>query len=151
MNNVKIREANLSDIEQLLDLITEFWAESGYDLDRSAANAAFIHLIGDPTLGKIWLARNDDSPVGYIVLTFSFSFEFFGHVAFVDDLFVQPDSRGSGIGRKLLETLIRECELRDIKALHVEAGDTNERALGLYSSYGLQDTDRMLLTRRFEK
>ena len=65
--------------------MTDFYAESGYVLDRPHAEEAFAALLGDPRLGRIWLIEQDSASVGYVVLTFVFGMEYGGLMAVVDE------------------------------------------------------------------
>ena len=50
-----MREAVLGDVQPLVELMTKFYAESNYVLDRARATAAFTVLLSDPRLGRVWL------------------------------------------------------------------------------------------------
>ena len=56
-----MRPATADDIETLVDLMDEFYAESGYVLDRRRAARAFAALLADPRLGRVWLIDTDGS------------------------------------------------------------------------------------------
>ena len=49
-----MRSATTDDTQTLVDLMAEFYAESGYVLDRPHAAAAFSELLADPRLGRAW-------------------------------------------------------------------------------------------------
>ena len=65
-----MRPANADDTQTLVDLMAEFYAESGYVLDRPRAADAFSVLLADPRLGRVWLIEREAAVVGYVVLTF---------------------------------------------------------------------------------
>ena len=52
-----VRVATRGDLDTLLGLMGDFYAESGYVLDRPRAAEAFAHLLGDPRLGRVWDRR----------------------------------------------------------------------------------------------
>ena len=47
--------------------------------------------------------------VGYIVLTIGFSFEFHGHDAFIDELYIDAAHRRRGFGRQAVEFLEKKA------------------------------------------
>ena len=143
---MSIRTATPADIPSLVGLMEEFYRESGFSLQPERAKAAFQRLLDDPALGRIWICEQKKDAVGYIVLTLGFSMEYGGRDAFVDDLFLRPGFRGSGLGRQLLGTLISECGRIGVRALHLEVGRANQRAQSLYRAHGFQDNDRQLLS-----
>lgn len=143
-----VRQAMLSDIGKLLDLMAEFYREAGYSLNRQLSQQALAELLHSPSLGQVWLLEQDGRVGGYIVLTIGFSMEYGGRDAFVDDLFVLPGFRGRGLGRCGLDALLAECRRRNVRAVHLEVGRTNKRAKKLYSKFGFRENNRRLLTCR---
>lgn len=149
----RVRRATQADIPELVDLMREFYGEGGYPLDERWAATAFNVLLGDESLGAIWLAFEEKELAGHVVMTVRFSMEYGGPDAFVDDLFVRHKYRRRGLGKVLLQAVISECVTRGILALHVEVGSDNDRAIALYNSLGLRgrEDDRLLLTARIEE
>lgn len=127
----------MDDVAELVRLMEEFYAESGYALDRKWAERSFNTLIGDPSLGSAWLVLRGDAVVGHAVLTARFSMEYGGMDAFIDDLFVRPNYRRQGAGAAVLLRVLAECRERGVVALHVKAGQDNAAANALYSRFGL--------------
>src|SRR5205823_9827247 len=76
--------ASAAGISTLVDLMGEFYAESGFPLDRLWATNSFSVLLNDPSLGSAWLLFDDREAAGYAVLTVRFSIEHGGRDAFVD-------------------------------------------------------------------
>jgi ribosomal protein S18 acetylase RimI-like enzyme len=134
------KRAAASDIESLLTLMNEFYAEAGFALNRASTSAALQSLLSSPSLGCVWLAQLDDVPVGHTVLTVRFTMEHEGLSGYIDDLYVEPRYRRLGVGRGLLCELVAECHLRGCKSLQVEVGQENAAALSLYGRLGLHAT-----------
>lgn len=145
---IRVRPAMLADVPALVELMTEFYDESDYELDPDWATAAFTTLLSDVSLGAIWIADVDGQPAGHIVLTVRFTMEHGGHSGYIDDLFVRPNYRRQGVAKALLGTLIEECRWRGCLSLHVEVGDDNDAAQALYARHGLAATGdgRVLLS-----
>ena len=141
-----MRPAGTEDTSLLVTLMTEFYAESGTPLDTARAAEAFAALLADDRLGKVWLIQAGDADVGYVVITFSYSMEFGGPNAFVDDLFIQEPFRGGGLGTAVMQEVRAYCEEHGVRALHLETGRDNASALALYRRAGFKVTDRQLLT-----
>jgi ribosomal protein S18 acetylase RimI-like enzyme len=141
-----LRAATLGDCPLLVTLMSEFYAESGYPLNRRRAQAAFSELLADQGLGQVWLIQAEPGPVGYVVLTLGYSMEYGGRDAFVDDLFIRPIFRRRGLGKLALAEVRAACEERGVRALHLEVGRDNAAAQSLYRRVGFVDMDRQLLT-----
>src|SRR4051812_39965578 len=93
-----IDRAAPTDISALVELMSQFYAESNYALDRGWAAASFAQLLHDDSRGAAWIARFDGEPAGHIVLALRHSMEFGGLAGVIDDLFVRPEFRRRGIG-----------------------------------------------------
>ena len=143
-----VRLATTEDLRRLVDLMTDFYAESGYVLDRSHAEEAFAALLADPRLGRIWLIRRDSEYVGYVVIAFVFGMEYGGTMAVVDDFYVSPPSRIAGVGTAALAEVRLFCAHLGIRAMTVEVGHENAVAQSVYRRIGFVKTDRQLMTLR---
>ena len=128
-----MRRAELNDISALVDLMAEFYAESGYELDRRRAAAAFADVMEDERLGAVWVLGD---AVGHVVITVRYAMEYAGMVASVDDLYVRPESRRRGLAREALAGVREWCVGKGLRAVTVEAGVENEAALGAYRRSG---------------
>lgn len=133
----EFRRATADDVDSLLSLMHDFYAESGFALSRASTAAALRALLSDAALGCIWLAHSNGSPVGHTVLTVRFTMEHEGLSGYIDDLYVRPQYRRGGVGRRLLDELLAECRRRGCKSLQVEVGQSNVAALTLYERFGL--------------
>lgn len=145
--NIQFREAEEGDIGNLLEMMQRFNAEEGYPNNKTLILRNLRQFFGDPTLGCAWLIEMNDTSVGYIVLTFGFSFEYQGRDAIVDEFFVEKRFRGKGMGGKTLEFVFERAAEMGIKALHLEVENRNIRASKLYKDAGFKGNDRALLTR----
>lgn len=83
--------------------------------------------------------------IGYVAISFGFSIEFGGRDAFIDEIFVSSEYRGSGYGREALALMKAEVARHDIKALHLEVTRTNKRAQQLYRSLGFSEREKYFL------
>ena len=90
-------------IETIVSMMQEFYAIDGYPISIDVSKALFQEFISNENLGKAWLIFSDNEIVGYIILTFVFSFEYQGRIAFLDELYVTETARGKGIGSKAIE------------------------------------------------
>jgi GNAT superfamily N-acetyltransferase len=110
-----VREAVVGDIRTLVELMADFYAESDYVLDRARADAAFTALLSDPRLGRVWLIEQAAAAVGYVVARFVYGMEYGGLMAFVDDFFVRPAFRNSGLGSAALAAARDACAMLGVR------------------------------------
>ena len=86
-----------------------------------------------------------------MVLTVSFSFEYRGHDAFIDELYIAEEYRGRGIGRRAMDFVENVARELGVNAMHLEVSRENEAALELYRRTGYVDHDRYLMTKWLER
>jgi len=139
------RLATAADLQTLLELESAFYAHEGYPFDRARNEQSMRRLIGDASLGRLFVIGDGD---GYMVLTFGFSIEFGGRDAFVDELYVAPQARGQGLGNEALHVAERACAEAGVATLHLEVEHVNARAKALYERHGYYAHDRHLMSKR---
>ena len=66
-----MRLAQPDDVPELVELMTDFYAEAGFPLPAEAATRTFAALLDDPRLGRVWMMEAGGEPAGYVVLTVS--------------------------------------------------------------------------------
>ena len=77
--------------------------------------------------------REDGSICGYSMLAHSYSTEYGKPAIWIEDLFIEEDARGEGLGSRLFD-LVREKYPDHVHRLEVE--DTNLHAIRLYKKSG---------------
>jgi ribosomal protein S18 acetylase RimI-like enzyme len=144
-----IREATPKDEVELLRMMRLLAEQEPGKIkfDEPAARAAFRKLLSLPAFGRTWLLCEENKPVGYIVLTIGFSFEFHGHDAFIDELYVDAAYRRRGFGRQAVAFLEEKAREMGVSAVHLEVERGNDPALELYRGIGYEDHNRFLMTK----
>jgi GNAT superfamily N-acetyltransferase len=138
-----LRAADLPLLEQM---VRAYYVEDGHRFDPERQRAALAALIDGAALGRGWLVTLGGRPVGYIVLTLGFSIEAGGCEGCVDELFVVPEVRGRGIGRRVLALLEDEARRLGVRRLFLEVEHGN-RASALYRRAGFVDHRRRLMSK----
>lgn len=141
-----MRRAHPADLPLLVDLMADFYAEAGYDLNRELASGAFESVLADGRLGTIWIIQDGEQDVGHIVLTYRFAMGHAGTIAELDDLYVGAPHRNKGLGSAAVREVRDFCENSGIRALTVEVSFTNAPAQKAYRRAGFSEaSDRQLL------
>ena len=146
--SLSLLDTQISDIDQLLVLIQDFYQHFDYPYTESEKRLTLENLFERPTAGRIYLIQKDEKIVGYVFLSFYFSIEFGGVTAFIDELFVLPRDRGQGIGSRVIHLVEQKCLELNLKAIHLESERTNKGAIALYLKLGFVDYDRQLMTKK---
>jgi len=119
-----------------------------FHFDEAAIWATLEELVANPSLGRAWLIYNNDTPIGYVVLTFGFSLESHGRDGILDEIYIAPAYRSQGIGTQVMTSVEAEARQLGLKKLYLEVERNNHRARTLYQKLGFEDFDRYLLNKR---
>ena len=140
--DIYLRLAEQGDLEQVLTYVRAYHEIEG--ITHSALNTASAvrPLLGQSTLGRVWLICRGPQSIGYIAICFGYSIEFGGRDAIVDELFILPEHRGKGFGKVVLALVKSEAALLGVKALHLEVAHANESAQRMYKSAGFTPRER---------
>lgn len=153
MSSLEFREAIPGDEALLLPMMRALAKQDPevIPFNESSARAAFHQFLSLRTFGRIWLLYDGAAVVGYIILTIGFSFEFRGHDAFIDELYIVPRHRRRGFGRQAMAVVEQKAREMGVNAVHLEVDRGNESALELYRRAGYVDHDRFLMTKWLER
>jgi GNAT superfamily N-acetyltransferase len=93
-------------------------------------------LFGARPYAEVVFACLDGEPVGFALFFHNFS-TFLGKPGiYLEDLFVRPEARGQGIGKRLLAWLANTTVERGCGRLEWAVLDWNEPSIGFYRSLG---------------
>jgi ribosomal protein S18 acetylase RimI-like enzyme len=148
-SQLSIREATLADEAALLRMMRVLAEQEPGKIhfDEEVAQATFRRFLALPAFGSFWVLSLTGKMIGYVILTIGFSFEFRGHDAFIDELYVEPEFRRRGFGRQAMNFVEGKAREKGVNALHLEVDHGNDPALELYRRIGYQDHQRFLMTK----
>lgn len=142
------RVAAPSDIDILLRLMGGFQQDDPWSVPfrEEQVRESLRELLISPSAGRAFLICNGDLCIGYLVLSFDFSMEYGGKNAWIDELFVQHEFRGEGVGSRAMDFAVKTARELGAKVLHLEVSRGNP-AIDLYRRLGFQDHGRFLLSK----
>jgi len=135
----------LTQIETITKMMQDFYAIDNYPIDIEFSKNLFQEFISDEKLGKAWLIHSDDDLVGYVILTYVFSFEYKGKIAFLDELYVKENFRGKGIGKQTIDFIKEQASNQNVKLIYLEVENHNQNAQKLYLANNFEVHNRKLL------
>jgi GNAT superfamily N-acetyltransferase len=133
----EIRPATEEDIPLLLRFIKELAEYEKLSHEVSATEEVLREsLFGERRVAEALLAHSGGEPAGFALFFHNFS-TFLGRPGiYLEDLYVPPEFRGSGIGRALLVHLAKLAKERGCGRLEWWVLDWNESSIGFYKSLG---------------
>jgi len=134
-----IREARIGDEDEILRLITELAVyENMLDEVINTEQMLRESLFGDNPLIFAIIAELDHSKkaVGFALYFYNYS-TFVGKKGlYLEDLYVQPDERGKGIGKALFVRLAQESLAQNCGRFEWQVLDWNTPSIEFYHSMG---------------
>ncbi len=142
---IQFKSLETSQIETITQMMRDFYAIDSYLIDLEVSKKLFQEFIADENLGKSWLIYDEKEIVGYVILTFIFSFEYNGKIAFLDELYIKEISRGKGIGKQTIQFIKEQAKLLNVKLLYLEVENHNQNAQKLYLANDFEVHGRKLM------
>jgi ribosomal protein S18 acetylase RimI-like enzyme len=134
-----------SDSSLVIKMMKDFYSIDNYPFDSENSRKLLHQFLQDENLGKGWLIYSENEVVGYIILTFIFSFEYQGKIAFLDELYIKQTARGKGIGKQALQFTQQQAPKLSLKVIYLEVEPHNETAQKLYLANDFAIHKRKLL------
>ncbi|MBD2176504.1 GNAT family N-acetyltransferase [Pseudanabaena sp. FACHB-1998] len=144
--DINFRLAQFIDIDPLMELAQEFYQFDQIEFNEDVIKA-FIALLSDEQFGLIWLICDRDRPIGYVALTFFFSMEYHGRCGLVDELYIQEEYRGKGLGKQVFVIIEDYLKSKGMRSLSLVVDYWNSQAEALYTKLGFCKEKRHLMVK----
>lgn len=137
-----IRPARPDDAEAIAALILELATYEKLEHDAKATPESLrSHLFGPRPFAEALMVEVEGQAVGFALFFHNYS-TFRGQPGlYLEDLFVQPEHRGVGIGRALLSKLAALAVERGCGRMEWAVLDWNAPAIGFYRAVGARPMD----------
>ena len=134
--NIIIREAVREDCGRLMELIRGL---AEYEKAPEQVTVSLKHFedsgFGENPVWWAFVAETEGRITGFALWYIRYS-TWKGQRMYLEDIYVEPDMRGHGIGAMLFERLIEEGTARKFNGMMWQALQWNEPALNFYRKYG---------------
>lgn len=147
MDGIDIRPATPADLAEVTDLLAAQLAEHDIPIARRDLAFAAEGILRVADRGFILLALRDGTAVGVACVSFSWTVERGGQVAWLDELYIVPALREHGIGNELLARVIARAGAEGCRTVELEVETSHARAEHLYRRHGFTDMPRRRWTR----
>ncbi len=143
-----IERALPTDLETILPLMRQYYAEDGLRFDSDVARYALAGLLDTPEYGAVWVLRGGEAVVGYLALCTGYSLEMGGRDAFIDEVFVAREYRDKGLGQQLIQAALETARSSGVQAVHLSVELGNRQALELYERLGFRRRQGTMMSLR---
>jgi ribosomal protein S18 acetylase RimI-like enzyme len=146
-DGIHIRRATPDDLDEVVDLLAAQLAEHDIPIARADLSFAAEGILRVPERGFVLLAVADQGTAGVACVSYSWTVERGGMVAWLDELYVVPARREHGIGNALLGEVIALAAADGCRTVELEVETSHARAERLYRRHGFTDMPRRRWTR----
>ncbi|MCV7151202.1 GNAT family N-acetyltransferase [Mycolicibacterium pyrenivorans] len=134
-----VEEADLPELMPMLRSYCDFYRVDPSDEKLDALSRA---LLANPEEGVQLIARDQVGtaviPVGFATIYWTWQTLYAARVGVLNDLYVTPQSRGTGTGRALIARCLQMCHDRGAEKLVWETAPDNVTAQRLYDGIGAE-------------
>lgn len=134
-----IRDANREDTKQIVQFIRDLADYEGFLHEVKATEEIIEQSVFDEGAANVVMAELDGKPIGFALFFYNFS-TFEGRPGlYLEDLYIQPEYRNRGYGKKLLEFLAQKAHSRNCKRFEWWCLDTNTPSYQFYKGLDAED------------
>ena len=138
-----VAEDDLDHLLPLMRAYCDFYDSAPSDADLLALARA---LIADPGREGVQLLARDSegTAVGFATIFWSWSTTQACRIGVMNDLYVAPEARGTGLAERLIAACAERCAARGARRLEWQTAVDNHRAQAVYDRVGGERSDRWL-------
>ena len=138
-----VADEDLPDLLPLMRAYCEFYEVAPSDDDLLAMARV---LIADPEREGLQLLARDEGgqAVGFATVFWTWTTLSAARLGVMNDLFVVPEARGSGVADDLIEACAERCRERGVSSLVWQTAYDNHRAQAVYARVGGERDERWL-------
>ena len=136
--NVVVLTESMPEVEEVRKLFLEYEKSLDIDLCFQDFEKELENLPGEYAApsGRLILAFEDDAIAGCVALR-----KLSDGACEMKRLYVKPEFRGAGIGRRLAEAVLREARTIGYTKMYLDTLASMKEAGGLYRSLGFEETE----------
>lgn len=144
MSTLSIRQAVLSDLADLADLFDAYRQFYGQQSDVNAAHAFLLARFNHGE-SVLFIAHDGTTPVGFTQLYPIFSSISLRRTFVLNDLFVSPSHRKSGVASRLMAAAAGFARAVGAQSISLSTAVTNTTAQSVYAAAGWRLDDGFLV------
>jgi GNAT superfamily N-acetyltransferase len=143
---LRIRPAGPSDRDVVHGLLTAQMVEHRLPAEPERIERGLDAAFRPGPPAWLFLAERDGQAVGVFLANQIVSVEKGGETLWIEELYVTPGARRTGVARALLAHALDEARRRGLRAFDLEVVPTQAAALALYRALGFVDVPRQRMS-----
>ncbi len=148
MNTINIRTIERRDKEHIQKMMRGFYDSPAvtYQVPDTVLSQDIEDCMGECPYIEGYVFEDEDKLAGYAMIAKSYSTEFGGLCIWIEDLYIEPDYRGMGIGTKFFQ-YIEEAYKGKAVRYRLEVAADNEKAIKVYERSGFERVGYVEMTK----
>lgn len=143
---MKIDFASADDLPQLAELLAElFTLESDFQPERDNQLRSLRLILDHPVQGRLFVVRDGEKVAGMACALISISTAEGGWVMLLEDVIMNSEYRGRGLGRELVEHVLAWARAQGMTRVSLLADRDNQEALFFYEKLGFSPSNMRVL------
>ena len=145
----KVRNANLNDLENLVEfIVAEANEAEGMQKAPDKILKGIKAGLENPSIARYWVLENEDQgPVGSVSVVKEWSDWNCAFYWWIQSMYLQPSHRGKGLMNTLLEEVKNVAMTEGAIELRLYVHRNNKRAIKAYQKAGFSDADYNMMIR----
>ncbi len=133
--NITIVKPAVRDFSEIFLLLKQLWPDKKFDRERT--KKIFSDGLND-TNRTFLIAKKGEKTVGFVSLSIRGSLYDDGLLGNIDELVVDENYRSMGVGKKLLDEIIRVARRKSCKRVELDSAFRRKKAHHFYLSQGFE-------------
>jgi len=131
--NLKIRPIKEADFEELISMFNEF--SSFQKVPEKMINTVEQMKAESNYLNGFVVENDTGRLVGYATYFYAY-FTWIGKSLYMDDLYIKPEYRRKGLGKELIDTVLKKAKEEHCKKVRWQVSNWNRNAIDFYKNLG---------------
>ncbi|MBN1798596.1 MAG: GNAT family N-acetyltransferase [Spirochaetales bacterium] len=146
IDDLLIREMHIQDVDSVSELMKQLdeLFHSGHDISAEVISDTFEKMHEHKSIYKNYVALLDERIVGFISVIIYKTFFHPGGTALINELIVDKNFRGKGIGRQLINKIKVMANIQRFNEIEVSTSLKNKKAIKFYKKTGFADESILL-------
>jgi GNAT superfamily N-acetyltransferase len=140
-NNLQLRAATEADVSVILEFILELAEFEGVRDQIKSTEEGLRDVLFQRHITDALIAELDGTPVGFAIWAYSFSTFTGKPTLYIDDLYVQEQHRGKGIGGRIFSRIAKIAYEKDCGRMDWYCMETNVSGKEYYQKAGAEEID----------
>jgi len=141
-----IRDFERGDINVYLKMSNDFYASIHTKIHMKHLALTFNLCIEKSPHIRGLIFEITNIPVGFSLLTFTYSNELGGLCLWIDEIYISPDYQNQGLARKFMDFLLSEYKDK-VKIISLEVEESNMHAIHVYEHLGFRNAENKSMYR----